>query len=74
MYLSYQSGEQFGAPIKIAMLNTDPVKPGEDATFVFNGHTPTKGSLQPYSGVWEVRLVGDVLVDPPLTISFFVYE
>ena len=74
MYLSYQSGEQFGSTVKILMSNTDPVKPGEDATFVFSGHTPKKGSLQPYSGNWEVRLAGDVLIDPPLTISFFVYE
>jgi serine/threonine protein kinase len=72
MYLSYISGEQFNAPIKIDMQNQQAVKPGENATFIVAGHTPKKGGLD--SGMWEVRLLGDVLVDPPLTISFFVYE
>ncbi len=72
MYLNYVSGERFGASLKIIMKNTSPVKPGEDASFVFKGRTPRKGGL--YSGTWEVRLVGDVLIDPPLTISFFAYE
>jgi hypothetical protein len=72
MYLNYVSGERFGASLRIIMKNTGPVKPGEDATFVFKGRTPRKGGL--YSGTWEVRLVGDVLIDPPLTISFFAYE
>ena len=72
MYLSYSSGERFGAPRKIEMKNTEPVKPGDDARFVFRGHTPKKGNL--YSGQWEVRLAGDVLVEPLLTISFYAYE
>jgi hypothetical protein len=72
MYLSYTSGERFDASRKIVMKNTDPVKPGEDAVFVFRGRTPRKGGL--YSGQWEVRLAGDVLIETPLTISFFAYE
>jgi hypothetical protein len=72
MYLSYSSGERFSASRKIVMQNKEPVKPGEDATFVFKGRTPRKGGL--YSGQWEVRLAGDVLVDPLLTISFYAYE
>ncbi len=72
MYLSYTSGERFEASRKIVMKNTEPVKPGEDAVFVFRGRTPRKGGL--YSGQWEVRLAGDVLIETPLTISFFAYE
>jgi hypothetical protein len=72
MYLRYVSGEKFGAPQKIVMQNLEPVKPSENATFIFQGHTPKKGGL--YSGTWEVRLAGDVLVANPLTISFFVFE
>ena len=72
MFLSYKSGERFNAQRKIVMKNTTPVPPGEDATFVFSGVTPKKGGVA--SGTWEVRLVGDVLIPEPLTISFFVYE
>jgi hypothetical protein len=54
------------------MQNLQPVKPGDNATFNFQGHTPKRGGL--YSGVWEVRLAGDVLIAQPLTISFFAYE
>ncbi len=72
MYLSYSSGERFSAPRKIEMKNNTLVKPGEDAIFVFRGHTPRKGGL--YNGQWEVRLAGDVLVEPMLTISFYAYE
>jgi len=71
-YLSYKSGELFGAARKITMKNTEPVKPGEDAVFIFAGRTPKKGGQ--YSGAWEVRLAGDILIDAPLTISFFAYE
>lgn len=72
MYISYVSGELFGAGRKIEMRSTSPVKPGEDAIFIFRGRTPSKGGL--YKGTWEVRLAGDVLIDKPLTISFFAYE
>ena len=71
-YLSYKSGELFGAARKITMKNTEPVKPGQDAVFIFQGRTPKKGGQ--YNGVWEVRLAGDVLIDAPLTISFYAYE
>jgi serine/threonine-protein kinase len=74
MYLFFKDGEQFGAPVKLVMTNNTPVAPSQKATFDFIGHTPKKGSLQPYSGTWEVRLKDGVLVEPPLTISFFVYE
>jgi serine/threonine protein kinase len=72
MYISYVSGELFGAGRKIEMKNTSPVKPGEDAIFIFRGRTPRKGGL--HKGTWEVRLVGDLLINTPLTISFFAYE
>ncbi|MEP7289502.1 MAG: protein kinase [Chloroflexota bacterium] len=72
MYVTYSTGERFNAQRTIIMKNTDPVKPGGDATFLFAGHTPKKGGL--YNGTWEVRLAGDVLITVPLTISFFVYE
>ncbi len=72
MYLSYVSGERFSSPRRIVMQNQAPVKPGEDATFVFAGRTPLRGGL--YSGQWEVRLLGGVLIDEPLTISFYAYE
>jgi serine/threonine protein kinase len=72
MYLNYVSGEKFGVAHKLEMKNTEPVKPNQDAVFDFDGHTPRRGGL--YSSVWEVRLAGDILLDPPLTISFFAYE
>jgi serine/threonine protein kinase len=72
MYLSYVSGERFGSGRIIPMNNTVPVKPNQDATFTFVGRTPARGGL--YSGIWEVRLKDDVLIDQPLTISFFAYE
>ena len=71
-YLSFVSGERFSVAYKISMKNTDPVKPNEDATFGFIGHTPKRGGLS--SGQWEFRLAGDILVNPPLTIGFYAYE
>jgi serine/threonine-protein kinase len=72
MYISYVSGELLGASRRIEMKNTSLVKPGEDAIFIFKGRTPRKGGL--YKSTWEVRLAGDLLIDTPLTISFFAYE
>ncbi len=54
------------------MRNKEAVRPGEEAVFVFSGRTPKKGGT--YSGQWEVRLTGNVLMNPPLTITFFVFE
>lgn len=72
-YLAFHDGERFSAPIKIVMDDQQPIPPGGEAHFTFNGHTPKRGGT--YTGNWEVRLYPDnKLLDPLLTISFFTYE
>jgi serine/threonine-protein kinase len=78
LYLSFLKGEQFSAPRRIDMLNKDPVKPGQEGRFRFQGIAPVKGNPS-YSGIWEVRLAGGKLVPPPTgtegaEIAFFVFE
>jgi hypothetical protein len=69
--INYVSGERWGAPRKIVMTNTEPVAPGEDATFIFRGRAPGTGGLQ--TGTWEVRLADGKLVEPQFEITFFAY-
>ncbi|MCC6972392.1 MAG: protein kinase [Anaerolineae bacterium] len=70
--LYFKEGEQFRAQRKIEMANTEPVKPGEIARFVFRGRTPVRGGL--YVGSWELRTEGGVLIPPVIEIAFFAYQ
>jgi hypothetical protein len=72
MFLKYSDGELLGAPRRIDMEGTVPVKPGQEAHFVFKGQAPARGGV--YTGQWEVRSSGNVLVKPVLEISFFFYQ
>jgi serine/threonine-protein kinase len=71
--LRYLDGEQFESPLIIVAENIQPIRPGEDARFVFRGRAPTRLEDPVQVGRWEVRLVGSVLVPPPLEIALYVY-
>ncbi len=70
--LNYLDGERFNAPRRVEMVNADPVRPGGEARFVLSGTTPSRGGV--YTGRWEFRLAGGVLVEPVVAISFFVFQ
>jgi serine/threonine protein kinase len=68
--LSFRDGEQFSAPRRITMDNTEPVKPGEVARFIFNGRAPTEIGV--LTGRWELRTEGNILVQPLVEISYYI--
>ena len=48
------------------------VNVGEDVTLTFSGRTPRTGAT--YSGVFELRTPGQILIGQPLTITVQVFE
>lgn len=71
-FLTYIEGERFAAPRRIEMINTEPVRPGDEARFLLRGRTPQRGGVS--IGIWELRSSGGVLITPRLEISFFVFQ
>ena len=68
--LVYISGEDFDAGARIFIRER--VNVGEDAAVTFAGRTPRTGAL--YTGIWELRTPGQILIGTPLTISVQVFE
>lgn len=73
MFLRYLEGESFESPLVIAVSGADLIRPGEDARFIMRGRAPDRPATPVQTGRWEVRLTGNVLVPPPVEISFYVY-
>lgn len=70
--INYIEGERFNLPRRIEMSNTAPVRPGEEARFPLRGRTPAQGGVR--VGQWEVRTSGNVLIQPRLSVAFFVFQ
>ena len=68
--LVYISGEDFDAGARIFIRER--VNVGEDVAVTFAGRTPRTGAL--YTGIWELRTPGQILIGTPLTISVQVFE
>jgi hypothetical protein len=68
--LVFVSGENFDAEPRFFIRER--VNVGEDVTVIFAGRTPRIGAT--YSGVWELRTPGQILIGEPLTITVRVYE
>ncbi len=68
--LTYVSGEDFNLVDRIFVR--DRVNVGEDVTLTFSGRTPRTGAA--YSGLFELRTPGQILIGAPLTITVKVFE
>ncbi|MBK8032543.1 MAG: protein kinase [Chloroflexi bacterium] len=68
--LTYVSGEDFNLVDRIFVRER--VNVGEDVTLTFSGRTPRTGAT--YSGVFELRTPGQILIGQPLTITVQVFE
>lgn len=70
--LTWISGESFDAGPRIFIRET--VEPASEITITFTGRLPSRGSLEPIAGVWELRTAGQKVIGEPLTISVLVYD
>lgn len=70
--LTFVSGEDFDAGPRIFIR--DSLKIGDEMTLRFEGVTPNRGSLTPFSGIWQLRTRGQVPIGDALQISVLVFD
>lgn len=70
--LTFIEGEDFNAPPRIWIRQ--PVPPGEATTLTFSGQLPSKGSIQPLSGTWQLKTPEQLNIGAPLIISIKVFD
>lgn len=70
--LVFIDGESLSAGPRIFIR--EQVEPAQEVTLLFEGTLPSKGSLEPIYGTWELRTPGQILIGEPLTISVMVYD
>lgn len=70
--LTFLEGEDFDAGPRIFIREV--VEAGAEVTLLFAGTLPSKGSLSPLVGRWELRTPGQIVIGAPLVISIMVYD
>lgn len=62
-------GEDFDAP---PIFIRERVEPGDELVLCLRGETPATGRV--YTGTWELRTAGQVLIGEPFELSVSVFE
>ncbi|HEX2621438.1 MAG TPA: protein kinase [Phototrophicaceae bacterium] len=70
--MTFLSGEDFSAGPRIFI--EQPVEPADEVTVTFSGVLPPKGSVDPISGIWELRTPGQIRIGEPMVISVMVFD
>jgi serine/threonine protein kinase len=70
--MTFVEGEDFNAGPRVFIRSE--VEVGEEIELVFEGTLPSVGSLEPISGIWQLRTPGQIPIGKPLTISVRVYD
>jgi eukaryotic-like serine/threonine-protein kinase len=70
--LTFVGGEDFDAGPRIFIRES--LQIGEEVTVVFEGTTPQSGSVEPYTGTWQLRTRGQRDIGVPLVISVLVFD
>jgi serine/threonine protein kinase len=66
------SGESFNAGPRVFIREA--VGSGHEVDVVFRGTLPSRGSLDPITGVWQLRTPGQIAIGEPFTIGVMVYD
>jgi serine/threonine protein kinase len=66
------SGESFNAGPRVFIREA--VGSGHEVDVVFRGTLPARGSLDPITGVWQLRTPGQIAIGEPFTIGVMVYD
>lgn len=67
------SGESFNAGPRI-FIRDRVVGVGEEVTIQFEGTLPSRGSLDPLAGEWQLRTPDQIPIGEPITISILVFD
>jgi tRNA A-37 threonylcarbamoyl transferase component Bud32 len=70
--LTFIEGEDFNAGPRIFIRER--VEPAATTVLVFQGTLPSRGSLTPFSGTWQLRTPGQIPIGKPFTIRILVYD
>lgn len=66
------SGESFNAGPRIFIR--EPVEVGAEVDVIFEGTLPSRGSLSPIIGTWQLRTPGQIPIGESIAISVMVYD
>jgi serine/threonine protein kinase len=66
------SGESFNAGPRVFIRAA--VGSGHEVDVVFRGTLPSRGSLNPITGEWQLRTPGQIAIGEPFTIGVMVYD
>lgn len=70
--LTFIEGTSFSAGPRIFIR--EQVEPAAEVTLTFAGTLPSRGSVNPITGTWELRTPGQIVIGEPLTISIMVFD
>ncbi|MBC8099516.1 MAG: protein kinase [Armatimonadetes bacterium] len=66
------SGESFNAGPRIFI--EAPVEPAQEVALFFEGALPSRGSVDPISGLWQLLTPGQLPIGAPFEISLLVFD
>ncbi len=69
---TFLDGEDFNAGSRIFVRES--VQVGEEYTLIFEGVAPSRGSVDPTAGTWQLRTRGQIPIGEPLEISVMVFD
>ncbi|MFW5709044.1 MAG: serine/threonine protein kinase [Chloroflexota bacterium] len=70
--LTFITGESFNAGPRIFIR--EPVPIGGEIEITFEAQLPSRGSVEPISGTWQLRTPGQIPIGDPFQISVMVYD
>lgn len=69
--LAFVAGENYSVSRIVVQQR---VEVGDTYVLIFEGRTPSAGSVQPIEGEWQLKTRGQLNIGEPLTISVLVFD